>query len=182
MIRLPQLPRVRGLFTFRELPLLGRLFTPRYRPGPALRNLSARRSPYVLPTRAIGRRGLTTVLLALVVAATSACGDATGPDGDRLKIEVPEVFRSVHDLIETCSLLEGDFDGISWYVTSGFPDAPSVLGRWNSRREITLRLDTWLETTVVAHEILHDLLRGDPRHQSNTWSLCNLPTGVDGAK
>jgi hypothetical protein len=65
-------------------------------------------------------------------------------------------------------------------VAYEFPQAPTVLGQWNSRREITLRSDVWLDRDVVAHEILHDLLRGDLNHTNPVWQTCDIPVGVDG--
>lgn len=121
------------------------------------------------------RRGIAVCLLAL-----AACGDATGPSDDRIRIDVPAGYRLVFDATVACSGLAGDFEGIAWFVTARFPDAPGVLGRWNSRREITLRLDSWLDATVIAHEIVHDLLRGDAQHQAPAWQKCGLPTGSDG--
>ncbi len=126
------------------------------------------------------RRGSVLSIVSAALLALSGCGDATGPSDDRIRIEVPKAFEDFFAVIENCSLIEGDFAGITWFVTPRFPDAPGVLGRWNSRREITLRLDSWLDSGVIGHEMMHDLLRGDPDHTSPAWGLCNLPIGIGG--
>lgn len=142
----------------------------------------------VRPARRVSRRrgagrgrptGLELALLGML-SVLGGCGDATGPSEDRIRIEVPRSFETFYAVIENCSQIEGDFAGISWYVTPRFPDGAGILGRWNSRREITLRMDSWLDNGVVGHEMLHDLLRGDPDHASPAWGWCNLPVGSDG--
>ena len=73
----------------------------------------------------------------------------------------------------------GDYGGVRWYVAYGFADGPGILGQWNTRREITVRSDVWLDREVVRHEVLHDLLRGDRLHERGEWATCGIETGTD---
>lgn len=118
-------------------------------------------------------------LLSLILAPVGvACSDALPVDDLRMGIEAPPLYRTLWAEVEGCSGLTGDFDAMDWYVTPTFPEDRAILGQWNDRGEITLRLDSRLIRVVVKHEILHELLGGDRQHASPAWRACDLPTGM----
>jgi hypothetical protein len=115
----------------------------------------------------------------LLLLGVWACEDGTSPEVERLAIDPPRLYEVWWSEMEACSGLRGERSGVSWFVAFQFPQGVSILGQWNSRREITLRSDVWLERYVVAHEILHDLLGGDLRHEDDAWTRCEIPVGID---
>lgn len=125
-----------------------------------------------------GLRVVVAALLVLVPAA--ACRDSpTAPEQRRLAIDPPPPYLDHWARVESCSGLTGDFQRVRWFLVGSFPDGEGILGQWNSRHEITLRVDVWLAGDVVQHEILHDLLNGDMRHEDEAWDVCELPRGVE---
>ena len=111
----------------------------------------------------------------------SACSDEVGPDVGRVEIEPPSLYQTLWDGVEDCSGLVGDFDRVRWFVVYEFGSSSSLFGQWNERREISLRSDVWLDSDVVRHEILHDLLSGDGAHARDEWDTCDIDPGVPGA-
>ena len=131
------------------------------------------------PSPALGRsaagRGL---LIVLTAAAAAGCSDAAGPDLGRVPIEPPALYRTYWSTVEACSSLTGTFEAVRWFVVHEFGDGAGILGQWNERREVTVRSDVWLDSEVVRHEILHDLLGGDRNHVRREWALCGLDRSV----
>ena len=110
--------------------------------------------------------------------ALSACGDTVAPGVGRVEIEPPALFRSLYEGVEACSGLVGNFDRVRWFVVWEFGASASLFGQWNQRREISLRSDVWLDSDVVRHEVLHDLLTGDGGHTRDEWDACDIDPGV----
>ena len=91
------------------------------------------------------------------------------------RVEPPEEYRTWWETTEACSSIVGDFDLVEWYraleiVTRG----TVLLGRWEPPHQITIVQAHELNTFVVRHEILHELLRGDSNHQGEAWLQCEL--------
>ena len=107
------------------------------------------------------------------------CGDSPTEPAARVEFDPPVIYRTLLQQVEDCSGRAGTLGGIRWYLTSAFPN-PGVLAQWTTSREITLRVDVWNDFAVVKHELLHDVLRGDPDHDDPAWATCELPIGVDG--
>lgn len=121
------------------------------------------------------------LLLATAITALAACEDPIGVDDIRVPIEPKAIYRLAWQDMVQCSERTRPFDGIRWFQTSYFPGQPTVVGQWNSRREITIRADAVFDREVVAHEILHDLLKGDPLHEDPAWEACGVQKGSDTA-
>jgi hypothetical protein len=64
---------------------------------------------------------------------------------------------------------------VEWRLADAFPGRPGRLALWSPPHTITLRSDLDVALPVVAHEILHDLLQGDPDHEDPAWLECALP-------
>ena len=87
----------------------------------------------------------------------------------------PEEYRSYWETVEACSSKSGDFDLVSWYQANAIViDGEVVLGFWEAPHDITVVNTAKENDVVVRHEMLHDLLSGDPDHAHEAWSDCNL--------
>ena len=53
-------------------------------------------------------------------------------------------------------------------------DRKRVLAVWEEPHRITLLSDQTATELVVKHEMLHDLLNGDPEHTDRVWEACGL--------
>lgn len=112
------------------------------------------------------------------VSALVGCAEPVAPDLGRVEIEPPTFFRTLYEGVESCAGAPGDFDRVRWFVVYEFGASPTIFGQWNQRREISLRSDVWLDSDVVRHEILHDLLNGDGAHARDEWEACEIAPGV----
>ncbi len=119
-------------------------------------------------------------LIAAVAAtlALLACSDSVSVAiAQRQQFEPPEEYRSWWETVEACSSRSGDFDLVRWFDTASIVvQGVVVSGLWEPPHDITLWSLATENASVVRHEILHDLLRGDGDHKDDAWSLCNLGT------
>ena len=53
-------------------------------------------------------------------------------------------------------------------------EGKDVNGFWESPHDITVVNTAKGNASVVRHEMLHDLLRGDRDHEHEAWSHCDL--------
>ncbi len=87
----------------------------------------------------------------------------------------PEEYRTWWETVEACSSRSGDFELVRWFQADGIViRGKVVLGFWESPHDITVVKTVKEEAFVVRHEMLHDLLRGDPDHEHRAWSRCDL--------
>ena len=87
----------------------------------------------------------------------------------------PEEYRSLWETVEACSSVSGDFELVHWYEASRIViQGEVVLGFWEAPHDITVVITAKENDFVVGHEMLHDLLSGDPDHRHEAWSHCNL--------
>jgi len=108
---------------------------------------------------------------------SAACSDVTGIEEVRSEMLPPTSYQVLWDRVEDCSGRTGDFEGLSWFWVRSFPEGSNALGQWNERHEITLALAAVGNRGVVAHELLHELLDGDPAHADPAWDACGIPRG-----
>lgn len=120
-------------------------------------------------------RAAATILLPLL---SLACDAGVAPDVGRVQIDPPSLYRTLWDGVESCSGLIGPFARVRWFIVYEFGSSSTIFGQWNQRREITLRSDVWLDSDVIRHEILHDLLNGDGGHTRDEWDACDIDPGV----
>lgn len=121
--------------------------------------------------------GRILAFLLLVVLTSAACSDLTGIEELRSEFDPPPTYEALWSTLQACSGREADFHRVRWYRIRSFPVPRPILGQWNERHEITLWSPVVRHRTVVAHEMLHDLLEGDPRHRDPAWETCGVPTG-----
>jgi hypothetical protein len=129
--------------------------------------------------------GATRVRFTCALILLAACADSASVEDIRASFDPPNAYQGWWNLTLECSAfarplgLRVEMDRVTWFVTSEFPGQPNVLGQWNELREITIRNDARYNGPVIQHEILHDLLTGDGRHESAAWDDCALPRGID---
>lgn len=65
----------------------------------------------------------------------------------------------------------GRVGAIEWQTTPRFLSSPDkiVWGTWDKPGTITLRKDVVADRNIVKHEMVHDRLRGDPKHKDPLW-------------
>lgn len=86
-----------------------------------------------------------------------------------------EVYASWWAATEACSDLQGDMERITWYTATGITgDGKLASGRWSEPHDIILVLGYEETERIVRHEMLHDLLGGDPDHTASAWQRCDL--------
>ena len=87
----------------------------------------------------------------------------------------PEGYRGWWETVEACSSRSGDFDLVRWcqadVMVIGGKDGS---GFWEPPHDITVVNTAKGNASVVRHEMLHDLLRGDPDHEDEAWSHRDL--------
>ena len=76
---------------------------------------------------------------------------------------------------EQCSRMTGQMERITWFTADDISTG-DVLGRglWRPPHEIVIARGYEEDETIVRHEMLHDLLGGDPEHSEPSWRSCNL--------
>ncbi len=126
-------------------------------------------------------RAAATIGATLVAASISGCTGVLEVVFDgRQEIDPPPEYFAWYWATERCSGLEGDIRRVRWFlavsiVTNGI----LAVANWSPPHDITLRRDMQRDGFVVSHEILHDLLDGDPGHGNPAWDACRLREVVD---
>ena len=119
-------------------------------------------------------RTLVAGLLLLALAACDFTGLSTRVTG-RQPFTPPPVYGEWWAETESCSGATGDLAAIDWYLATGISsDAVSAFGLWLPPHEIVLVRGFEDSRFTVRHEMLHDLLRGDPEHEDPAWTRCGL--------
>ena len=76
---------------------------------------------------------------------------------------------------ESCSSRTADLTRIEWYTaTSIVGDDIVARGVWTPPHQIILVRGYEEDEVTVRHEMMHDLLDGDPEHTSSLWASCGL--------
>lgn len=76
---------------------------------------------------------------------------------------------------ELCSSRTGDLTRVQWFLaTSIVSNGALAFGAWTAPHQIVLVRGFEEDEVVVRHEMLHDLLDGDPDHRSPLWATCDL--------
>jgi hypothetical protein len=113
----------------------------------------------------------------LAAAALTACGDlgfvssVTG----RRAFNPPTVYREWWAAIESCSGRQAPLDRIRWYLADAVSgDGLVARARWSAPHDIIIVAGYENDSTLVRHEMLHDLLDGDRQHRRLEWDRCAL--------
>jgi hypothetical protein len=126
-------------------------------------------------------RNALSMRRALLLLTLAACESPTVPEYVNRRPFDPLVptYLEWWDDLRVCSAISRDFEGIRWYLADEIPgeveESKRILGDWRPGREITILDGQQVYGWVVIHEMLHDLLRGDPIHSSPLWGECVPP-------
>jgi hypothetical protein len=120
------------------------------------------------------------VRIAFVAAAVLAACEASLVNVKKEDVEPFEAlaeYSSFWDDTESCSGVEGELEQVSWFRASEiWSNGRLVRGLWEPPHNITVWNGLEDDRETVRHEMLHDLLRGDPEHRLPAWSDCGLLT------
>ena len=87
---------------------------------------------------------------------------------------LPE-YAGFWEATETCSGTSGDLGLIRWFRALSLTSNGQILrGLWEPPHRITIWTGLEDDEPTVRHEMLHDLLRGDPNHRAPAWGDCGL--------
>jgi len=94
---------------------------------------------------------------------------------DRRPIAAGESYADWWSATEECSGRRGDFTRVRWYTASSITyDAVYARGVWLPPHDIVLLEGYEEHEPTTRHEMLHDLMDGDPHHESAEWTVCDL--------
>lgn len=105
-----------------------------------------------------------------------ACELPTSTQKDGIEpYDPPTFYAAFWQDTESCSGTEGDLTLVSWFRAQAIWHNGQLLrGVWEPPHRITIWLGLEDDETTVRHEMLHDLLRGDPDHLRPAWEACGL--------
>jgi hypothetical protein len=118
---------------------------------------------------------------ALGTVALAACTSLAGVEltGVRRFTPLP-AYSDWWTETEACSGRAADFGRIEWWEAETITvNKQIVLAHWEKPHKITLTRFHVATASVVRHEMLHDLLDGDPNHADEAWQACGV-SGVNG--
>jgi len=116
-----------------------------------------------------------STLTALLLATLSGCGGYTTTVKDKQPFDPLPVYAEWWVQTEACSARSGDFSRISWYTASTIVgDGAIGRGSWSAPHDIIIVRGFEDDPLTVQHEMLHDLLNGDSKHESRLWTTCDL--------
>ena len=74
-----------------------------------------------------------------------------------------------------CSGRTGDMSRIVWFTAYTIRSGENLgRGLWREPHEIVIVRHYVDDERTVRHEMLHDLLNGDPGHTGKAWATCDL--------
>ncbi len=123
------------------------------------------------------RRGaLVPFLVPWAVTLCVACGDSfTATIEDRRPFDPLPTYADWWGRTEECSGRSGDLPRIEWYLASSIvADGKLARARWSPPHDIVVVQGNQTEERLIRHEMLHDLLGGDPGHEGEVWDVCDL--------
>ena len=94
---------------------------------------------------------------------------------DAIPFEPLPEYATYWQETEACSQRTGDLSLIQWFLASSILNGQAILrGLWQPPHRITIWRGLQNDPEVVKHEMLHDLLSGDPDHTDPAWRTCGL--------
>lgn len=92
-----------------------------------------------------------------------------------IPFEPPLVYKTWWQEAQDCLGVEGSFERIRWYVQQehNFLCAGVyAMGCWHPNHHIVIAARRRKERNTIVHEMLHDLLGGDPNHAHAAFLDC----------
>jgi hypothetical protein len=125
------------------------------------------------PTR---HRGGTMKYLALLLLA--GCFDAIQAPRDVTWFAPPAYYADLWRADLECAGATGDMGRLTFYAVPGESFTSSrgerVWGEWISPHTIYVAAVRAHSGYLIRHEMLHDILNGDPDHSSPLWQKCGV--------
>lgn len=113
--------------------------------------------------------------LALLAVLCVSCLDPAGEALSGRRVEPLDVYDGWWSSVQACSGREGELELIRWFEANVLHfDGVSAFGLWRAPHDIFLAVGSRGDEFVVKHEMLHDLLSGDPGHAASAWRACGL--------
>jgi hypothetical protein len=114
--------------------------------------------------------------IALLSMLVFGCGSITGPQPIGVAFRPPSTYATWWAAVELCSGRRGDVARIQWHESPDGALGSQSMGQWRPDHEVYLVhfVVTHQLRHTVQHEMLHDLLSGDPDHLSPLWARCGL--------
>lgn len=132
------------------------------------------RAPSLRPGCRRGYRAIVGCLGSAVVLTSCELPSALSKVGVEPYDALPE-YEGFWATTEVCSERSGDLGLIRWFrATSISAGLGRSQGLWEPPHDITVLRGLEEDERTVRHEMLHDLLRGDPDHVSSSWQVCGL--------
>jgi hypothetical protein len=106
------------------------------------------------------------------------CATPTGECWPGVAFAPPVTYEAMYRRVEECSERRGNYAAMRFYQARDGTLGDRVMGRWAPPHNVYLT--TWVvvtdsvESITTMHEMLHDLLDGDPEHQHEAWDRCRL--------
>jgi hypothetical protein len=111
------------------------------------------------------------------LAAASCSGFATSVSSKR-EMEPLAIYAQWWVATEACSGRTGEFADITWFSAAAISSNESfAVGLWRPPHEIVIVRGYEEDERTVRHEMLHDLIGGDPGHDDSAWLACELAPG-----
>jgi hypothetical protein len=116
------------------------------------------------------------MLLPLCITGLVGCGGYTTTINDRRAFEPLPMYAEWWVATERCSTWTAPLARIEWFTASSITAQGGIIARgsWRAPHEIVIVRGYESDEITVRHEMLHDLLDGDPEHASATWATCDL--------
>lgn len=124
------------------------------------------------------RRAVRRLIPLAAFLLSTGCGVPSTTSVDNRRPFVPPAsYVAWWQAVETCSAQTGELARIEWFIADGLSEnGRLVRARWEAPHRITLLANETDTEDVVKHEMLHDLLGGDPDHAGPAWDACGLKT------
>ena len=120
--------------------------------------------------------GRCLVIVALAVCTSCDSANPTTP-GEVVRYDPPGIYRFWWTQLRQEAGLSAAFPSVSWYEVLGGEwrnnDGEWIHGLWRPG-EIYLAVGLTRNEGAVKHEMLHELLRGDPQHTHPLFALYYL--------
>ena len=127
------------------------------------------------PTNAVPAVLAKAILVILPFIAGACTIPSDVEFSGRQALEPQPEFFVWYWMTEACSGHSGDARHVRWFLATGIvAGGERAVGNWRPPHDITILTGFQSNGFVVRHEILHDLLNGDPLHEDPAWDTCRL--------
>lgn len=97
-----------------------------------------------------------------------------------LDVEAPvamvagEAQHQAAAMVRHCTGLSVDVRDVRWFAVESIEHDVRNLGGWEPPDIVYLVRSALNDVKVSAHELVHHVLRGDPKHSGPLWAICGV--------